>query len=483
VLVLSALGKLWEPVCDGPPYGRRERTRRSTQALHHAIFALALSQPAFSARRVATRRQLAALLVCGLTLVIALALWPASAASAIVALMSVGFLISAALRMTLAWLDAPILCAKAAIPDEALPTYTILLPLHHEAGMLPQLAGAMAALDYPKDKLDLIFIVEEDDGDTRAAAEALGLEQMIVVPNAEPRTKPKACNYALPFANGKYLVVYDAEDRPEPDQLRKAVEAFRAAPDVDCFQARLSIANGQGWLRGLFALDYGIWFETLLPGLACLRAPIPLGGTSNHFRTASLVAAGAWDPFNVTEDADLGLRLARKGYRVSMLDSSTFEDAPRHFCTWLRQRTRWMKGYMQTMLVHTRDPVELARGVGLRGCLVIHAFLGGAVWSALVNPLLWVLCIAGCLGSEANTGALHIFAWISGSALLAANGVLALLSLMASRGRAAVLASALSYPIYWLLISIAAYRALWQLMRDPFHWEKTPHGEAECANA
>jgi glycosyltransferase XagB len=479
VLVLSALAILREPVSDEPPCARRE-ARRS--ALHHAIFALALSRPQFSARTVATKSQITVLLVCGLALAVVLALWPASTASAIVALMSIGFLVSATLRVILAWLDAPVMRSKAAIPDAALPTYSILLPLHHEAGMLAQLAGAMAALDYPKDKLDLMYIVEEDDADTRAAAEALGLEHIIVVPNAKPQTKPKACNYALQFACGKYLVVYDAEDRPEPDQLRKAVEAFRAAPDVACFQARLAIANGWGWLTGLFALDYGIWFETLLPGLARLQAPIPLGGTSNHFRTASLVAAGAWDPFNVTEDADLGLRLARLGYRVSMLDSSTFEDAPRHFRTWLRQRTRWMKGYMQTLLVHTRDPAELVRGIGLRGCLMMHAFLGGAVWSALVNPLLWVLFVAGCLASDADTGSLRIFAWISGSALLAANGVLAVLSLTASRGRTAVLASALGYPIYWLLISIAAYRALWQLVRCPFRWEKTPHGAAECAN-
>lgn len=468
---MSALGRLRET--DEPRHGRHETARR--RALHHAIFALALSRPAFSARAVATRRQIALLLACGLTLAIVLALWPVLAVNAIVALMSIGFLVSAALRVSLAWLDAPVACAKISMPDEALPTYTVLLPLHHEAGMLPQLAGAIAKLNYPKDKLDLIFIVEEDDGETRTAADALGLEQIIVVPTAKPRTKPKACNYALQFARGKYLVVYDAEDRPEPDQLRQAAEAFRAAPDIDCFQARLSIANGRGWLRGLFALDYLIWFEKLLPGLACLRAPFPLGGTSNHFRMASLVAAGAWDPFNVTEDADLGLRLARLGYRVSMLDSFTLEDAPRHFSTWLRQRTRWMKGYMQTMLVHTRDPAALVRGVGLLGCLMMHAFLGGAVWSALVNPLLWMLFIAGC--SDANADALHVFAWISGLALLAANGVLAVLA--AGRGRG--LAPALSYPIYWLLISIAAYRALWQLMRDPFRWEKTPHGEAECA--
>lgn len=477
---MSALGVLRHT--EEPLRGEREARGPDSQILHRSIFALALSRPAFSARRVATRRQIAALLVCLSAVAILFGFWPQETANATVAMMSLGFLINATLRMALARLGRRAACPVASTPDGALPVYTILLPLYHEAGMLPQLAEAMAALDYPADKLDLKYIVEEDDAETRTVAEALGLEEIVVVPVAKPRTKPKACNFALQFARGKYLVIYDAEDRPEPDQLRKAVDAFRGEPDVACFQARLSIANGQRWLPTMFALDYGVWFKTLLPGLAHLRAPIPLGGTSNHFRTASLVAAGAWDPFNVTEDADLGFRLARLGHRVSMLDSCTFEDAPRHFGSWLRQRTRWMKGYMQTVLVHTRDPADLLRGVGLRGCLLMHAFLGGAVWSTLVNPLLWIVFLAGYAGSDEGSGPLDRLAWISGTALLAANIVLAALSLAGAQNRGRLAVSALTYPFYWLLISIASYRALWQLLRDPFGWEKTPHGEAECTH-
>jgi glycosyltransferase XagB len=231
----------------------------------------------------------------------------------------------------------------------------------------------------------------------------------------------------------------------------------------------------------MFALDYAVWFKTLLPGLDRMRAPIPLGGTSNHFRLAVLEDAGAWDPFNVTEDADLGLRLARLGHRVSMLDSATFEAAPVRFGSWMRQRTRWMKGYMQTLLVHTRNPVRLVRGIGFGGCIVIQAFLGGAVWSALVNPLLWIVFIAGAIGASDASEPLALLARISGLTLLVANILLAALSQIDERGRMryGALPAVVSYPLYWMLISVAAYRALWQLVHDPFRWEKTPHGAEE----
>jgi cellulose synthase/poly-beta-1,6-N-acetylglucosamine synthase-like glycosyltransferase len=230
----------------------------------------------------------------------------------------------------------------------------------------------------------------------------------------------------------------------------------------------------------MFALDYGVWFRTLLPGLDRIRAPIPLGGTSNHFRTGALQQAGGWDPFNVTEDADLGFRMARQGQQVSMLDSTTFEEAPVCMGPWLRQRTRWMKGYMQTMLVHSRQPGMLVRAIGWRGCLVMQAFLGGAIWSALVNPLLWIVFILSTVTAEAEAGPLEALAWTSGLTLLTANALLAALSLVDRSGRIPLreLPAVLTYPVYWMLISLAAYRALWQLVRDPFRWEKTPHGSA-----
>ena len=215
-------------------------------------------------------------------------------------------------------------------------------------------------------------MVEEDDLETVAAAKAL-LDgdvpfEIIEVPPGGPRTKPKAANYALAFARGEYLVVYDAEDRPERDQLKKAVATFRASPrQTACLQARLNFYNADhNWLTKMFALDYALWFDTLLPGLDRIGVPMPLGGTSNHFRTSVLRDIGGWDAFNVTEDADIGIRLSQLGYRVSMLDSNTFEEAPVTIGAWLKQRSRWLKGYMQTWLVHMRDPLALVRRTGLR---------------------------------------------------------------------------------------------------------------------
>jgi glycosyltransferase XagB len=458
-----------------PP--RAAAQRRHRRALKAAVLGLAKAKPAFSARQVATPRQKRMLLGAAGFFLFSFCLWPAAMAQVLVTAMSAGFVASLGLRLVLAWLGR-----KGVVPEEAneegLPVYTILVPLYHEAAMLPQLTDALFAIDYPPERLDIKLVVEADDEDTLAAA-AYAPYEIVPVPPCLPRTKPKACNYALHFARGKFLVVFDAEDRPETDQLRKAVAAFRRNPGIACFQARLSIDGGEGgWLARMFALEYGTWFNTLLPGLDRLEAPKPLGGTSNHFRTSSLCAAGGWDPFNVTEDADLGFRLARLGMGVAMLGSATLEEAPARFPAWFRQRTRWMKGYMQTLLVHTRSPRRLLKETGWRGCLALAAMLGGAVWSALVNPLLWVVFLASCLGRKLAAEPLDILALVSGLSLLAANILLAALSLTGRSGarRLGDIIHALGFPLYWLLLSAAAYRALWQLLRDPFRWEKTPHG-------
>jgi glycosyltransferase XagB len=444
--------------------------------LHRATLSLAEERPHLSARQVVTRAQTIFFSVLATAVLAAFLAWPAQAADIVVAGMSIGFLNSLVLRCGLAVVGRQPRPDAALGQDEPLPIYTILVPVYREAGMIPQIARSLAALDYPPAKLDIWLVVEADDAATHTAVAAEGL-RAIVVPPSMPRTKPKACNYALPFARGEFMVVYDAEDRPEPDQLRKAVAAFRSNPGVSCFQARLAIDRAPVWVSQMFAIDYALWFRVLLPGLARLKAPIPLGGTSNHFRTRALVAAGVWDPFNVTEDADLGVRLARLGHRVAILDSATYEEAPTRLNTWLRQRTRWMKGYMQTLLVHTRNPWRLLHDIGPGGLALLLSFLGGAVWSALVNPLLWIFCIAGVLLTGGG-GTLAFLARLSGATLLAANVLLAALAMLKGRRhwRVPEMAIVLTYPLYWFLISAATYRALWQLLRDPFHWEKTPHG-------
>lgn len=237
-------------------------------------------------------------------------------------------------------------------PGGSLPPYTLLVPLYRESSVAAGLVDALLALDYPAGQLQILFITEADDDDTRMTLLGAGLQkhmQVITVPDGAPRTKPRALNYGLTFARGEFVGIYDAEDVPDPGQLRAAVAAFqRASPETACLQARLSIYNpGRNVLTRQFTLEYAALFDGILPALEKLGLPLPLGGTSNHFRRCDLERAGAWDPFNVTEDADLGMRLARAQKRVAMLDSVTWEEAPDTIAAWLAQRTRWIKGWMQ----------------------------------------------------------------------------------------------------------------------------------------
>jgi cellulose synthase/poly-beta-1,6-N-acetylglucosamine synthase-like glycosyltransferase len=348
------------------------RRRHGAALLDQAIHGLARRFPELSAQQVLSRPQAIAGILLGLMLLMAFVLSPSRTWLSMVWLLSLVFGLNGAFRTLLAVM-APRVVSAAPPGDMALPTYTLLVPLYREAAVLPALVDSLLKLDYPRALLDIKLVVEEDDAQTVAVAHAQaardGALEVIEVPVGGPRTKPKAANYALAFARGEYLVVYDAEDRPEPDQLKKSVATFRAGPRTTaCLQARLHIHNGgHNWLVGMAALDYELWFGKLLPGLDRINAPMPLGGTSNHFRTAVLREIGGWDAFNVTEDADIGIRLSQLGYRVSMLDSVTFEEGPITVDAWLGQRSRWLKGHMQTWLVHMRRPLTLMRRTGLAG--------------------------------------------------------------------------------------------------------------------
>jgi cellulose synthase/poly-beta-1,6-N-acetylglucosamine synthase-like glycosyltransferase len=353
----------------------------------------------------------------------------------------------------------------------------VLVPLYREARVVPRLVLALQALDYPRHLLDIKLIVEADDHETAEAAGRAcsdALFEVVRVPVGTPRTKPRACNYALSFARGEFTVIFDAEDRPEPDQLRKAIAAFRGGPrEVACLQARLNFYNAhENWLTRLFALDYALWFDMLLPGLDRLGVPMPLGGTSNHFRTSVLKALGGWDPFNVTEDADLGFRIAQLGYRVSLIDSTTFEEAPITLHAWMRQRSRWLKGYMQTWLVHMRSPIGLGRRIGWRGWIAFQLFLGGTIASAILNPLLWIHFLLTASPE-----------WLVVGGLGGGNALLTLLAIISPRRRGwhDLVPYALTATFYWALVSFAAYRGLWQLITRPFYWEKTEHGVSRLA--
>ncbi len=329
-----------------------------------AVYGLARRLPHLSARHVLSRGQKIVFLLLAVGLLLCVLRWPLATLQALTAFLAFAFVVSGLFRVGLAWLGAGGPRRDLPRPRHALPLYTILVPLYREANVLPRLLQALRALDYPAQRLDIKLVLEADDDETIAAAQACGEGfEIIRVPDHGPRTKPKAANYALQFARGEYLVIFDAEDRPESDQLLKAVAAFRAAPrQLACVQARLNLYNtDHNWMTRMFALDYAQWFDMLLPGLDRFGVPMPLGGTSNHFRTQVLRDIGGWDAFNVTEDADIGIRLAQLGYCVSMIPSTTYEEAPASLGPWLRQRSRWLKGHMQTWLVHMRDPVGLWR--------------------------------------------------------------------------------------------------------------------------
>jgi cellulose synthase/poly-beta-1,6-N-acetylglucosamine synthase-like glycosyltransferase len=381
-----------------------EISRRFAEHLTvEATFSLARELPALSAQRVVSRGQGASIAATFALSMIALLFWPLATTAVFIAAMTLLFIAGTFFRVLLSWLGGlPRKAPDAVLQDDpALPVYSILVPLYREAKIVPDLLRALMSLAYPRDKLDIKIIVEADDVETVAACahhSATYPFDLICVPASLPRTKPKAVNYALRYARGDYLVIFDAEDRPEPDQLLKAIAAFRnASREVACLQARLAFHNQDRWLTKSFAIDYFTWFGSLLPGLERLNVPMPLGGTSNHFRTAVLREIGAWDPFNVTEDADIGLRLAQLGYRTAMLDSTTWEEAPERVDIWIKQRSRWLKGYMQTWLVHSRNTHSLIRQVGLGGFLSFQLFIGGAVLSALINPILWSFFFLSCV--------------------------------------------------------------------------------------
>ncbi|WP_254459146.1 glycosyltransferase family 2 protein [Xanthomonas sacchari] len=459
---------------------------------HDALNLLAEHAPEHSARQVITRAQSVFLVALTVVLAAALALWPLFTLIALNTLIAVAFLATFGLKLVLAWrgarrrIDIKVSDEEvAALGDEDLPVYTVLVPMYKEPDVLPILANALRRLDYPTSKLDVKLVLEADDTETIEAAKALGLEaffEIIRVPPSQPKTKPKACNYALRFARGQMLTIYDAEDKPEPDQLKRVVAAFRKSPaDVACIQARLNYYNAdENWLTRMFTLEYTLWFDFYLPALETLRIPIPLGGTSNHFRLDILRKVHAWDPYNVTEDADLGVRLTQQGYRVSVVNSTTFEEANVSIPNWIRQRSRWLKGYMQTWLVHMRNPVQLYRSTGVRGFWGFQLFVGGTFFTALAAPLMWLsyglwLAVGSKFFDPFFPPALLYLSLLN---LLLGNGFLIYMTLVAAfkRDYFRLAPYALTVPLYWLLQSIAAYKGLWQLIRNPFYWEKTTHG-------
>lgn len=373
----------------------------------------------------------------------------------------------------------------ARLKDDELPLYTILVPLYHEAESLARLLEGLRALDYPKDKLDILWLLEEDDEETRRAVELTDLPRyvrIVVTPDAHPKTKPKACNLGLAMARGEYLVVYDAEDRPEPDQLKKALLGFaECGEEVVCLQAKLDFYNQrQNLLTRWFTTDYAIWFDLFLPGLDHLEAPIPLGGTSNHFKVAELRELLGWDPYNVTEDCELGVRLATSGRKTRMIDSTTWEEACSRLSYWVRQRSRWTKGYMQTYLAQQRWPFRLLGRLGLLRTLAFHIMVGGTFVCLLVNPIYWVLTLLWFTFRWETFGELFPYPLIVWGllCLFVGNFLFVYAAVLATykRGYYDLVKFCLLVPLYWIITSIGAWKGFVQLLGRPSYWEKTRHG-------
>lgn len=455
-----------------------------------AIAGLMKARPQWSAKAgLATWQIYSGAIAAGLALG-AFMVAPKGAATMCAFLLSLFFLLAIALRLaavlSLAFPKAEKRKSRL-LSDAELPRYTVFVPLFKEVKILPHLAKALAELDYPPAKLDIKIVLEAVDAATIEAASRLsfpGNVDLIVVPDRQPRTKPKALNYALQFATGDLAVIYDAEDRPEPDQLRKAATVFHHAPaDLACLQARLDYFNAaENWLSRQFTIEYATLFRGLLPLLSRFGLPLPLGGTSNHFRIGVLRELGAWDPYNVTEDADLGMRLHRAGYRVETLDSTTYEEACCQPMPWVKQRTRWLKGWIQTFGVHMRAPLATLREIGLAGFLAFHAYFAGIIVSSLAHPLFYVVLahdvIQGTLfrrGITAGGGILLAIAVVNFIGGYAVNLLLGAMSLRGTKHKG-LWPHVIFIPVYWLYVSAAAYRAVWQLMRAPFYWEKTEHG-------
>lgn len=372
-----------------------------------------------------------------------------------------------------------------AIPEERLKTYTVLVPAYGEPEVIGQLLDSMRSFDYPQHLLQVLLMLEEDDLPTIEAAEAANLGEVatiIKVPPAQPRTKPKACNYGLHFATGEIVTIFDAEDVPDPLQLRRVVAAFeRSTENTVCIQSRLSYRNArQNLLTAWFTVEYDVWFNFLLPGVMRMNAPVPLGGTSNHLRTDVLRELGAWDPFNVTEDADLGVRIAAKGYATAVLDSVTWEEANSDTINWLRQRSRWYKGYLQTWLVYMRQPKWLVRELGWLPAIRFTFLMAGTPIIAVLNLLFWYLSLTWTLGQPATIETMFPPAvyYPALVCLVMGNAATMYMNLIGCReGRdPMLLVAVLTFPLYWLLMSIAALKGTWQLITRPSYWEKTAHG-------
>lgn len=377
------------------------------------------------------------------------------------------------------------------VPLGRLPVVTVFVPLFREKDIAPRLVKRLGALRYPRSLLDICLIVEERDTDTREAlsgADLLSNMRVIIVPHRPLRTKPRAMNYALNVARGSIIGIYDAEDAPDPDQILKIVSRFQTAgPNVACLQGRLDFYNARtNWMARCFTIEYASWFRVMLPAFARVGFPVPLGGTTVFMRRDALEKLGAWDAFNVTEDADLGIRLARAGYRTELVDTVTREEANCRPIAWIKQRSRWLKGYLITYIVHMRDPVALFRDLGPVGFAGFQTLFLGTLIGFLMAPLLlsfWLVSLG--LPHPAETVLGRSTLWVFWGMFVAAELTTILLGVLAARktGHGNLIAWVPTVHLYFPLASLAMLKAVYEVVTNPFYWDKTSHGHFDAGAA
>jgi cellulose synthase/poly-beta-1,6-N-acetylglucosamine synthase-like glycosyltransferase len=465
--------------------------RSSARQIKETVNKLPLQAPEYSAKYVLTQKQaFCAGVVCTLLPVFAwLGPWLMLMAAHLAASLLFGACVL--LRVRAARHARPKKPVELSDVSGPYPVYSVLVALYRETEVVEQLCAHLGKLNWPASRLEVIFVCEESDAETLAALQSAVrpfFSKIICVPAFGPQTKPRALTFALPSASGEFVVIFDAEDRPHPDQLIEAYARFQREPmRTACLQSPLVITNAaKGFLPRMFAFEYSALFGGLLPFLASKARLIPLGGTSNHFRRSILVEAAAWDPYNVTEDADLGTRLCRMGYGIGMLSLPTLEDAPVRLAQWLPQRTRWFKGWMQTWLVHMRNPARFLAETGAANTIQFQILTLGMVFSALLYPLMllemvWMsthVFVEAGLEMPAYKGSL--FAIDFANVVLGHFGFL-MLGVKSAQDMTLrrTLMVALGLPIYWTLLSAAAWRAAWQLGFKPHIWEKTDHSPVE----
>lgn len=372
----------------------------------------------------------------------------------------------------------PLEVKQARINIEELPIYTILVPLYKELSKLRSIIKNISLINYPDSKLDVKIIIEDDDYlmiKEMALYNLPAYFHVILVPQSFPRTKPKALNYALEYSRGEYVVVYDAEDKPEPDQLLKALAMFKSlAPDFICLQAKLNFYNkNENVLTKMFNLEYSLWFEYILKGLSLLKLPTPLGGTSNHFKADILRKLGGWDAHNVTEDAEIGLRIYSQNYKVAILDSYTLEEAPNSLGNWLNQRSRWIKGFLQTFFVFIAQKDKYKK-LTLLQMVTIYIFIGLSTYNFWCLPFIIFSIII-------NKNSIIDYVWLVNSifSLLYLYGTVIYIlknSLKFGKIKFQDLIALVLWAGYFILHTIASYKAVFEIIFCPFKWNKTKHG-------